>query len=109
MPGDLVYFVLPVADGERAKAFYGDVLGWEFSPGSVPGGHNIVNTTPHGGLFGGGTGSSPSVYFQVDDIEAAIAKVRERGGEAGEAEQSQAGTYAACRDDQGTEFNLFQP
>ena len=33
MPGDLVYFMLPVADEERAHAFFGGLFGWEFEPG----------------------------------------------------------------------------
>jgi predicted enzyme related to lactoylglutathione lyase len=36
--GDLVYFVIPAADAERGRSFYGDLFGWRFTPGSVPGG-----------------------------------------------------------------------
>jgi uncharacterized protein len=109
MAGDLVYFVVPAGDAERAKAFYGDLFGWGFSPGNVPGGFNVEGSTPPGGLFGGGEGSSPQVYFSVDDIDAAVAKVRELGGEAGEPEEIASGFMAECRDDQGTAFNLWAP
>ena len=30
MAGELVYFLVPTADAERAKAFYGALFGWEF-------------------------------------------------------------------------------
>jgi len=41
---------------------------------SVPGGFNIEGATPPGGLFAGeDRASSPAVYFDVDDIESAIA------------------------------------
>lgn len=110
MAGDLVYFVVPVPDAERGKAFYGRLLGWEFEPGNVPGGFQISDTEPPGGLFGGGPGSSPSVYFRVDDIDQAVATVRELGGEViAQPEEIESGFMASCRDDQGTEFNLWAP
>lgn len=107
--GDLVYFVVPARDAERSKRFYSELLGWEFSPGNIPGGFNIEGPTPPGGLFGGGDGSAPSVYFGVDDIDAAVAKVRELGGEAEEPQDITSGRMSACRDDQGVELNLWTP
>lgn len=109
MAGDLVYFTIQAGDPERAKEFYGALFGWEFTPGNVPGGFNIEGTEPRGGLFGGGSGSAPSVYFSVDDIEAAVAKVRELGGEADDPEEIRSGYMTSCRDDQGREFNLWAP
>ena len=109
MAGDLVYFVIPVGDGERAQAFYGDLFGWGFEPGNVPGGYQITGSTPPGGLYGGGEGSRPLVYFSVDDIQAATARVRELGGEADEPQQIASGWMADCRDDQGTHFSLWAP
>ena len=110
MAGELVYFVIPVPDAERARSFYGSVLGWRFEPGNVPGGYHITNATPPGGLHGGGEGSSPQVFFSVDDIEAALARVRGLGGEADVVQESagDSGRYVRCRDDQGTEFWLWQ-
>jgi predicted enzyme related to lactoylglutathione lyase len=109
MKGELVYFVVPVKDGERGRKFYGELLGWEFATGNVPGGFHITNVRPPGGMFGGGGGTHPQVYFQVDDIEAAVALVRELGGEAGDPEKIQSGYMSSCRDDQGTGFNLWAP
>jgi uncharacterized protein len=109
MAGELVYFMVPVRDAERAHRFYGELLGWEFSPGNVPGGFNIDNATPPGGLYAGGERSSPQVWFGVDDIQAGVERVRELGGEAGEPEEIASGHMAACRDDQGTELNLWAP
>jgi uncharacterized protein len=107
--GDLVYFVIQTDDPERAKEFYGSLFGWDFTEGNVPEGFNIEGTTPPGGVFGGGKGWCPSVYFSVDDIDAALAKVRELGGEASEPEAIATGHMAHCRDDQGREFNLWAP
>ena len=80
MTGDLVYFVIPAADTERARAFYGDLFGCGFAPGNVPDGYQITGSDPPGGLHGGGSAERPEVYFGVDDIEAAVARVRELGG-----------------------------
>ncbi|HEX8743292.1 MAG TPA: VOC family protein [Thermoleophilaceae bacterium] len=108
MAGDLVYFVVPAADADRAKAFFGALLGWEFSPGNVPGGFNIEGPSPPGGLFSGGEGTRPLPYFQVDDIAASVARVRELGGEAEEPQEIASGWMSHCRDDQGLEFGLWQ-
>jgi predicted enzyme related to lactoylglutathione lyase len=107
MAGDLVYFWIPVPDGDQAKRFYGDLLGWEFGPGSHAEGSQITNTTPHGGIAGGSEASHPQVCLQVDDLEAAIERVRELGGEAGEPRPGGEGRSVECRDDQGTSFHLW--
>lgn len=108
MAGDLVYFVVPAADAERAKAFYGALFGWEFTTGNVPGGFNIEGPTPPGGLFGPSDATRPLPYFQVDDIEAAVAKVRELGGEAEDPQEIPSGWMSHAKDDQGLEIGLWQ-
>jgi predicted enzyme related to lactoylglutathione lyase len=108
MAGDLVYFWIPVPDGEAAKRFYGELLGWDFGPGSHAEGSQTTNTNPPAGIAGGAEAAShPQVVFEVDDLEAAIAKVRELGGEAGEPHPGGGGHSAECRDDQGTRFHLW--
>ncbi|MFL6140418.1 MAG: hypothetical protein ACJ72N_00925 [Labedaea sp.] len=102
--GDLVYFVLPAADDELAKRFYGPLFDWQFSTGSHPGGWHITNVAPPGGLFGAGAPGPISVYFQVDDIEAAADRIRAAGGTCGPAQPNRAGAHAACRDNQGLDF-----
>jgi predicted enzyme related to lactoylglutathione lyase len=107
MAGQLVYFWIPTPDSERAKAFYGGLLGWEFEPGNVPDGFQIRDTNPPGGLHGGESASSPRVCFEVDDMGGAVARVRELGGVADEPEEIASGHYVRCRDDQGSEFFLW--
>jgi predicted enzyme related to lactoylglutathione lyase len=108
MPGDLVYFWIPVPDGEAAKRFYGELLGWEFGEGSHPEGSQITNTTPHGGISGAADSAShPQVCFQVDDLNAAMAKIRDLGGEVGEPRPGGEGRSVECHDDQGTQFHLW--
>jgi predicted enzyme related to lactoylglutathione lyase len=59
------------------------------------------------------------VFFRVDDLDAAVARVRELGGtvdgleeEAGAdpaAIATEHGRFTLCRDDQGSPFGLFEP
>ncbi|MBO0690160.1 MAG: hypothetical protein J2P40_11410 [Candidatus Dormibacteraeota bacterium] len=48
-------------------------------------------------------------YFDVDDINAGAARVRELGGEADERRTVPGmGWFATCRDPHGNEFGLWQ-
>jgi len=110
MTAQLSYWVLPVADTERAVAFFSAVLGWEFSePGSM-GGRHVLDSEPWGGIGPAESGgpSAPRLAFSPDDLDAAIARVRDLGGTATEsAEASGYGRWVECTDDQGTAFALF--
>ena len=100
------YYTLPVADLEKGRAFYGGLFGWQFAAGAQYA--HIENTKPPGGLVRG-PGDAAQVWFRVDDIHAAVARVRALGGEAGAPSESASGWGADCRDDQGTRFSLWQP
>jgi uncharacterized protein len=104
--GELGYFVLPMGDVAKGKAFYGDLFGWRFAPGEQYA--HIENTTPPGGLTQA-PGDSVQVWFKVADINEAVERVRALGGHADEPQQSDSGWGADCRDDQGTRFSLWQP
>jgi predicted enzyme related to lactoylglutathione lyase len=108
MSGEMAYFELHVEDAAKAERFFGEVLGWQFSPGSIPQGRQITNASPHGGIHGGEDDTFIRAYFAVDDIDAAVATVRRLGGRASEVMSTGPGRYANCRDDQGLEFSLFQ-
>ena len=47
--------------------------------------------------------------YRVDDIAAAVDRVRAAGGRADEPEREPFGLLADCIDDQGTTFHLWQP
>jgi uncharacterized glyoxalase superfamily protein PhnB len=107
--GEAVYFTFQVPDDEAAKAFYGRVLGWQFSPGSVENAWGFEGNGLFGGLWGGpGRQVGWKLMYAVDDLEAALARVRELGGQAGEVEQKPYGLSADCVDNQGIEFYLLQ-
>jgi catechol 2,3-dioxygenase-like lactoylglutathione lyase family enzyme len=85
--------VLPVADVDRAKAFY-QGLGWRVDADFPVDEHfRIVQFTPPGSpasiQFGIGTttappGSAQNMYLIVDDIEAARAELISRGADVSE-------------------------
>lgn len=107
--GDVAYITMGVPDDARAREFYGEVLGWRFTPGSVPGGWNVPDVEPRVGLAGRGEGTEIQLCFRVGDIDSATARVRARGGSAGPVERKPYGLMAECLDDQGTVFQLWQP
>ncbi|WP_033292042.1 VOC family protein [Amycolatopsis jejuensis] len=107
--GEAGYFTFQVPDDVRAKAFYGAVLGWQFSQGSLPTAWGIEGHGLPGGLWGGPERQTGwKLMFAVDDLAAALDRVREAGGRAGEVENQPYGRTADCADDQGIEFWLWQ-
>ncbi len=104
--GDLYYFTLPTADLVKAQTFYGAVLGWTFDD---PNNGHIGNiSAPPGSAHGAASGTT-DLYFVVDDINAAVTRVREMGGTAEEPVVYDSGAAATCVDDQGTRFFLSVP
>jgi uncharacterized glyoxalase superfamily protein PhnB len=107
--GDVAYITLNVPDDEQAKAFYGAVLGWQFSAGRVDRGWNVDGVNPPTGLAGGAGGPGADLCYRVTDIEAARARVADHGGSADPAESQPYGLLARCTDNQGATFYLWQP
>jgi predicted enzyme related to lactoylglutathione lyase len=116
MAGELTFFELGVEDAERGRAFYEGLFGWRFGPSPSGEGFTIQTPGMRGGMHGGDAGAAPYVFFAVDDMDAALARVRELGGTVEEmdidgSEESQAeyGRFKLCRDDQGSAFGLHVP
>ena len=97
----------PADDSDRARRFWGGLLGAELEPrepdegqgwqsrgGSLPVGVHERGPGP------GDTWSLP--YFTVDDVPAAVRKVEELGGSVVHPGES----IAICRDSEGTPFGL---
>lgn len=76
--------VLPVADVDRAKRFYGD-LGWRLDADFVrKDGSRAVQFTPPGSPCSIHLGEKPALFLVVSDIEMAHAELAKRGVEVSE-------------------------
>ncbi|MDQ3455602.1 MAG: glyoxalase [Actinomycetota bacterium] len=106
--GDLTYITYEVADSKRFRAFYGSVLGWSFETGNVDDGWQVERSTPMAGVAGGSRQRNTVPMWEVDDIAAAVQRVRTAGGTATEPQQQSYGLMTECTDDQGTRFYLGQ-
>jgi predicted enzyme related to lactoylglutathione lyase len=106
--GDVVYITMEVLDSVKARAFYGSVLGWRFGPGSVPDGWGVDEVVPMVGMVGQQSQATVVPMYRVDDIDAAVERVRASGGTASDPERQPYGITSSCSDDQGTRFWLGQ-
>lgn len=109
MAGQPSFIEFAVPDPGATRDFYEQLFGWKFQmlthgsyidiPGDVEAGSHPDTDPP-----------SIIVYFQVDDLAAAVEKVRELGGEVGPLRppSPQYGAFAECRDSQGVAFGLRQ-
>jgi uncharacterized glyoxalase superfamily protein PhnB len=107
--GDVANVTMIARDAHRAKEFYEAVLQVPFSPGH-PGTWRTDETRPPLGIWPSeGAEPAAQLSYRVDDIAAAVQRVRAAGGHAGEPERRPYGLLTECTDDQGTAFRLWQP
>ena len=108
-PGELCYVTYRVPDSAVFREFYARVLHWNFEPGRVDDGWQVLNTRPMAGVAGGGGRPTTVPMWTVADIDAAVARVREAGGTVSEEPARQPyGITAECTDDQAVRFYLGQ-
>jgi len=107
--GDVANVTMVARDAQRAKDFYEAVLQVPFSP-SHPGAWRTEETRPALGILPSqGAESQVQLSYRVDDIAAAVERVRSAGGRADDPERRPFGLLAECVDDQGATFHLWQP
>lgn len=114
-PGALSWNQLNTNDVEGARKFYAQLFGWEDETFEEDGATYL--TVSVDGWRNGGIMTMPEgvqapphwlVYFAVEDVEAAAAKVRELGGEVIVPPMDvPAGRITVARDPQGAVFGLF--
>ena len=86
----VVHFEIVGADGEKLQSYYSELFGWEIDANN-PMKYGIVareeNLTEDGIGIGGGVSQGPegypghvTVYVQVPDVEASLAKAESLGG-----------------------------
>lgn len=113
MAGQMVHYEIPAGDAAQAQKFWGGLFGWQFQefPGA-PGGYHMTQITETSGaaIYGAdGDKRGARTYFDVDDLDAARARVDELGGEAGDATPvPNMGWFAICNDPEGNEFGIWQ-
>jgi predicted enzyme related to lactoylglutathione lyase len=124
MSGRVVHFEIPFDDGDRARNFYREAFGWEIT--EIPDLHySMVQTGPanpetgfpvEAGYVNGGMlhrdspTDRPVITIDVDDIDAALAKVEELGGMAvvGRQDVGGMGWAAYFKDVEGNLMGLWQ-
>jgi predicted enzyme related to lactoylglutathione lyase len=107
--GDVANLTMAARDAHRAKEFYEAILQVPFSSGH-PGAWRTDEIRPPLGIRSSEDGEPPvQLSYRVDDIAAAVERVRAAGGHCGDPERKPYGLLAECVDDQGATFRLWQP
>ena len=112
MAGAIVHIEIPADDTAAGREFWGSLFGWQFQSVPGPGEYHMTRIAEGTGaavtdMEPGKKGMRP--YFDVDDIKAGAERVKELGGQAGEAMPvPQMGWFVVCSDTQGNEFGLWQ-
>lgn len=124
MAGLPIWYELMTPEPRGVIAFYRAVVGWEIQPeaGAMPGGSEyrmirrqdggnaggVLTLSPHMQASGAHAGWLP--YFHVEDVDAALARVKELGGKAWtQPMKLDVGTIAMASDPQGAPFYLMAP
>jgi uncharacterized protein len=112
MAGQIVHFEIPADDTEKGREFWGSLFGWEFEAYPGPSEYHMTRISDQSGaaitnMEPGKRGTR--AYFDVDDINAGAARVKELGGEADDPMAvPNMGWFSTCRDPHGNEFGLWQ-
>ena len=112
MAGRIVHVEIAADDTAQGREFWGGLFGWQWQSMEGPFEYHMTSISEDTG--GAITSMEPGkrlvrVYFDVDDIQAGAARVRELGGEADEPGPVPGmGWFATCRDPHGNEFGLWQ-
>jgi predicted enzyme related to lactoylglutathione lyase len=112
MAGKVVHVEIGAADVDRAQGFWSGVFDWEVGPPMSPEmDYRMFQSADDqgGAILASEEQGNITVYFDTDDIDASLAKVRELGGQAGDKTPVPThGWFAACRDTEGNAFSLWQ-
>jgi hypothetical protein len=112
MPGQIVHLEIPADDTGKGREFWGALFGWQFEAYPGPFEYHMTRISDQGGaaitnMEPGKRGTRP--YFDVDDINAGAARVKELGGAADDPRPVPGmGWFSTCADLHGNEFGLWQ-
>jgi predicted enzyme related to lactoylglutathione lyase len=112
MPGNVVHVELPAGDTTRSREFWGGLFGWQWQAMEGPFEYHMtqINDKSGAAVFpADGESRGLRASFDVDDINAGIARVNDLGGESGEAQPVPTmGWFAMAKDTEGNHFGLWQ-
>ncbi len=108
------WFEIGTADVDAAKAFYGPLFGWSFTP---DGAYTLITAPgaegPSGGIFGTGGHAPPYAVFvvRVADVAATAERAAELGGKIAVPPMTMDDgmVVAYLTDPDGSMFALFSP
>jgi predicted enzyme related to lactoylglutathione lyase len=108
--GKLTHFEIPADDTARAREFYASLFGWQYATWDGPNEYHMVQAEPSGAVYPRqGDEPGPRIWFDTDDLDAHIARVRELGGEASDrAPIPGVGWFTICKDTEGNEFGIVE-
>ena len=112
MPGQIVHIEIPADDTEQGRTFWGALFGWQFESYPGPSEYHMTRLADQQGaaitnMEPGKRGTR--AYFDVDDINDGVARVKELGGKADQPMPVPSmGWFATCTDPHGNEFGLWQ-
>jgi predicted enzyme related to lactoylglutathione lyase len=110
MAGTPVHVELPAGDTSRAKEFYGKLFGWQWQSMEGPQEYHMTQfSETSGGAVFPAEERGARIYFDVDDINAGAAKVKELGGQADDPQPVPGmGWFATAKDTEGNKIGLWQ-
>jgi len=104
-PHQVSFLEIGSRDAAETRAFFSTIFDWPC--------HNdmwLQTPTIRAGVHGADPSPQIYVYFHVEDMAAAMARVKAAGGEADEPTHVPGfGTYSNCRDPGGAAFGLHKP
>jgi predicted enzyme related to lactoylglutathione lyase len=111
----VVHFEIAGKDLKESAQFYASLFDWEIDTNAMGGEYGLVQSGDGG--IGGGLMTSPmgqpyvTVYVQVDDLPAYLAKVESLGGKAmvQPTEIPGGGSFAMFQDPSGNMVGLYKP
>jgi uncharacterized glyoxalase superfamily protein PhnB len=107
--GDVANVTMMAPDADRAREFYEAVLEVPFSSGHLGAWRTEAISPPLGIMTARGSQPEVQLSYRVDDIAAAVERVRAASGHAQDPERRPFGLLAECVDNQGATFRLWQP
>lgn len=111
MAGEIVHLEIPSDDTQKARKFWGSLFDWQFESYPGPSEYHMARVSDRSGVAvtnmePGKRGTRP--YFDVDDINAGAARVKELGGQASDPMPvPNMGWFSTCTDPEGNEFGLW--